>query len=93
MMPATLTVSHSLSLVPSVVPVSKPLGAPLSRTDDAVVIPAPCMACGAPADVDGWRWENVGGRGLLIHGDDTVCPVAQPFDWATGAPLPAEVAA
>ncbi|MFE2925448.1 hypothetical protein [Streptomyces goshikiensis] len=67
-----------------------PLHAPLSRTDDAVLIPSPCMACGA--EVLHWGWVNLDGVGVLLHDaaqDSVPCPVAAPFDWATGNTLPA----
>ncbi|MEU9015857.1 hypothetical protein AB0D12_40670 [Streptomyces sp. NPDC048479] len=86
-MPATLTTSHTLALVSPVV--AKPLTAPLSRTDDAVVVSSPCMTCGVA--VDGWGWVNFGGRGVLMHDVDeesVPCPIARPIDWATGHELP-----
>ncbi|WP_328536451.1 hypothetical protein [Streptomyces sp. NBC_00344] len=89
MMPATLTPSHALSLVRPVETASVPLSAPLSRSDDAEVIPSPCMTCGA--EVEGWGWINYHGRGVLVHEVDeetTPCPVSRPIDWATGNVLP-----
>ncbi|MGA5370088.1 hypothetical protein ACPCSD_03220 [Streptomyces griseoincarnatus] len=64
----------------------RPATAPVSRRDDATVIPSPCMGCGA--DVDHWRWANLDGTGVLVH--DTPhgaehCPSGRSFDWATGA--------
>ncbi|MFI9309057.1 hypothetical protein [Streptomyces triculaminicus] len=86
-MPATLTASHPLpSVLPA--PVSVPLPAPLSRTDDAQLVSSSCMKCGA--DVLGWGWVNFDGVGVLLHDtvDDSVpCPVADLFDWETGAPV------
>ncbi|MGX1548928.1 hypothetical protein [Streptomyces adustus] len=72
----------------------RPATAPVSRRDDATVIPSPCMGCGA--DVDHWRWANLDGTGVLVH--DTShgaerCPSRQSFDWATGAPRSVAVAA
>ena len=76
-MPATLVVSHPA-----------PLSAPLSRRDDAVVIPSPCQACGVPG---GAHWVKVDGAGVLVHNAHgrECCPVAVPFDWETGQPLAA----
>ncbi|MFE7772870.1 hypothetical protein ACFU5O_03025 [Streptomyces sp. NPDC057445] len=81
-MPVTLYVSHPA-----------PLSAPISRTDDGVVyLPSPCQACGvAPS----WGWTKVDGLGVLVHDTDDRerCPVAVPFDWETGKPLPVVVEA
>ncbi len=89
MMPATLTTSHALALA---VPVhAAPLSAPLSRTDDGVrYLPSPCQACGG---VPMAGWSKVDGVGFLMHDTDEGerCPVAVPFDWETGKPLPALV--
>ena len=94
-MPATLTASRTAApLSLAAVPAAKPAGAPLSRMDDAVVVSAPCMACGAK--VLGWGWVNLDGLGVLLHDtaeDSTPCPVARPFDWETGQPIAAAVAA
>ncbi len=67
---------------------SQPSRAPLSRADDATVVPAPCQACGA--DVLHFGWVNMDGIGVLLHDgvdDSARCPVAVPFDWETGTPL------
>ncbi|MGW3692145.1 hypothetical protein [Streptomyces sp. NPDC005125] len=77
-------------------PVSRPalhsalLTAPLSRTEDAQVAPSPCQACGVAGGTD---WINMDGIGVLIHNarGRERCPVALPFDWQTGKPLPALV--
>lgn len=53
-----------------------------------------CQACGA--DVLHFGWVNMDGVGVLLHDgvDDSVpCPVAVPFNWETGKPLPAGVLA
>ncbi|WP_159038973.1 MULTISPECIES: hypothetical protein [unclassified Streptomyces] len=60
-----------------------PLSAPLSRHDDAVVLPSPCWACGTLRGLD---WINVDGIGVLVHGQER-CPVAMPFIWETGQPV------
>lgn len=63
-----------------------PLAAPLSRRDDAVVVPSPCQACGVPGGAD---WVKLDGAGVLIHNSRgrERCSVAVPFDWETGKPL------
>lgn len=61
------------------------LTAPLSRRENAVVVPSPCWACGASGGID---WINANGIGVLVHGQER-CPVAVPFDWETGKPLAA----
>ncbi len=79
MMPSPLTASRT---VPT---------APLSRTDDATVIPSPCMACGAV--VSGWAWINSAGTGVLIHytlWGSEFCPSGECFDWMTGEPMTAK---
>lgn len=65
-----------------------PLSAPLSRRDDAVVVPSPCWMCGVPGGAD---WLNLDGIGVLVHNarGGERCPVAVPFDWDTGKPLAA----
>ncbi|NUK62047.1 hypothetical protein [Streptomyces lunaelactis] len=80
-MPATLFVSHPA-----------PLSAPLSRTEDARVVPSTCQACGIAGGTD---WINVDGIGVLVHNarGRQRCPLAVPFDWETGKPLPALVEA
>ncbi|MFI2353012.1 hypothetical protein ACH492_39855 [Streptomyces sp. NPDC019443] len=80
-MPATLYVSHPA-----------PLSAPLSRIEDAQVVPSPCQACGTAAGSD---WIKVDGIGVLVHNERgrELCPVAVPFDWETGKPLPTLVEA
>lgn len=65
------------------------LAAPLSRRDDAVVVPSPCWACGASGGLD---WINVKGIGVLVHGRER-CPVAVPFVWETGQPIAAQAEA
>ncbi|MET7858444.1 hypothetical protein ABZS81_14730 [Streptomyces sp. NPDC005318] len=78
-MPATLVVLHPA-----------PLTAPLSRTEDAQVVPSPCQACGVAG---GTGWMNMDGIGVLVHNarGRERCPAAAPFDWETGKPLPALV--
>ncbi|MCF2538957.1 hypothetical protein K6168_25305 [Streptomyces sp. FB2] len=71
-MPVTLADAHPA-----------PLSAPLSRRDDAVVLPSPCWACGAFGGLD---WIDVDGIGVLVHGQER-CPVAVPFVWETGQPV------
>ncbi|OII60837.1 hypothetical protein BJP40_08205 [Streptomyces sp. CC53] len=66
------------------------LPAPLSRTEHAELVPSSCMGC--RQHVNGWRWVQVDGDGVLSH--DTpdgprACPSGARFDWATGATLPA----
>lgn len=61
-----------------------PLSAPLSRTEDAVIVPSSCQACSAPC---GAGWVKRDGAGVLVHRSGEDCPVAVPFDWNTGAPL------
>jgi hypothetical protein len=78
-MPATLYVTHPA-----------PLSAPLSRTEDAQVVPSPCQACSAFGGAD---WAQRDGVGVLVHRSGERCPVAVPFDWETGKPLPALVEA
>ncbi|MFE7388375.1 hypothetical protein [Streptomyces sp. NPDC057582] len=82
-MPATLVVLHPA-----------PLTAPLSRTEDAQVVPSPCQACGVAG---GAHWIKVDGTGVLVHNarGRELCPVAVPFNWETGKPLtaPAEAVA
>jgi hypothetical protein len=66
-----------------------PLSAPLSRTEDAEVLPRPCQACGSALSAG---WVKVDGAGVLMHRAALraePCPVAMPFDWETGMPLPA----
>ncbi|MFJ3962031.1 hypothetical protein [Streptomyces sp. NPDC090036] len=72
-MPVTLFVSRPA-----------PLSAPLSRTDDAVVIPSACQACRASCGSD---WVFVDGVGVLTHRTGELCSVAVPFDLETGQPL------
>ncbi|RII11986.1 hypothetical protein DSC45_27195 [Streptomyces sp. YIM 130001] len=70
------------------------LSAPLSRTEDAVAVSSPCMACGAV--VSGWAWINTAGVGVLMHRTfwgSEACPSAASFDWATGVELSAPVEA
>lgn len=75
-MPATLVVLHPA-----------PLTAPLSRTEDGVIYEAsPCQACGVAGGTD---WIKVDGLGVLVHSSGARCPVAVPFVWETGQPLPA----
>ncbi|WP_406363205.1 hypothetical protein [Streptomyces sp. NBC_01579] len=76
-MPATLVVLHPALLA-----------APLSRTEDAQVVPSPCQACGVAGGAD---WIQVDGTGVLVHNarGRERCPVAVCFDWETGKPLPA----
>ncbi|MER7662103.1 hypothetical protein [Streptomyces sp. NPDC096193] len=75
-MPATLYVTHHPAL----------LSAPLSRTEDAHVVPSPCHACGIAGGAD---WLKVNGVGVLVHNARGLerCPVATPFDWETGKSL------
>lgn len=72
-MPVTLFVSRSA-----------PLSAPLSRTEDAEVIPSPCFGCGA--EVEGWRYVRVDDRMILTHDGNTLCPRYLAFDCKTGEP-------
>ncbi|MGX1502926.1 UNVERIFIED_CONTAM: hypothetical protein RKD43_001551 [Streptomyces graminofaciens] len=72
-MPATLVVSHPA-----------PLTAPLSRTEDAQLVPSPCQACSAFGGADWVKRDDVG---VLVHRSGGDCPVAVSFDWATGKPL------
>lgn len=69
-------------------PHSALLAAPLSRRDDAVVVPSPCQACGVPGGAD---WAKVDGVGVLVHNarGRECCPLAVSFDWETGKPLAA----
>ncbi len=65
-----------------------PLSSPLSRRDDATVVPAPCQSCGVR--VLHFGWVNLDGVGVLYHDDvdgSEPCPAAVPFDWATGKRL------
>ncbi|MFD6298116.1 hypothetical protein ACFWFU_25210 [Streptomyces sp. NPDC060235] len=67
---------------------ARPYRTPLSRTDDAKVLSAPCQACGA--DVLHFGWVNIDGVGVLMHDgvdDSEPCSAATPFDWETGEPL------
>lgn len=74
-----------------------PARAPLSRTEDAEILAAPCQACGA--HVLHFGWVNLDGVGVLFH--DTAdgsepCPVSTAFNWETGerlAPASSVVAA
>lgn len=68
------------------VPHSAPLTAPLSRTEDAQVVPSPCQACSAFGGAD---WVKRDGVGVLVHSSGARCPVAVPFVWETGQLLPA----
>jgi hypothetical protein len=71
----------------------RPLSAPLSRTEDVEVLPRPCQACGSALSAG---WGKVDGAGVLMHRTalrDEACPVAVPFDWETGMPLPSSVGA
>ncbi|MFD5101701.1 hypothetical protein [Streptomyces albidochromogenes] len=54
--------------------------------------PSPCQACGF---VSLWGWIRVDGIGVLMHHspDSERCPLAVPFDWETGNPLPVPVEA
>lgn len=72
-MPATLYVTHPA-----------PLTAPLSRTEDAQIVPSPCQACSAFGGAD---WVKRDGVGVLVHRSGGDCPVAVPFDWETGESL------
>ncbi|OII60288.1 hypothetical protein BJP39_11035 [Streptomyces sp. CC77] len=68
----------------------EPLPVPPSRTEDAELVPSPCMGC--RQHVNGWCWVQVDGVGVLSH--DTAdgpraCPSGARFDWATGTTLPA----
>ncbi|MFD6322107.1 hypothetical protein ACFWOL_04345 [Streptomyces sp. NPDC058442] len=51
-----------------------------------MVVSSPCWACGVTGGAD---WINVDGTGVLVHNarGRERCPVAVPFDWATGTPL------
>ncbi|MBW5481174.1 hypothetical protein [Streptomyces bambusae] len=62
----------------------RPLSAPLSRKDDAEIIPSSCQACGAACGAD---WAKRDGVGVLVHRTGEPCPVAVPFVWETGAPV------
>ncbi|MFD5932064.1 hypothetical protein [Streptomyces sp. NPDC060333] len=72
-MPATLFVSRPA-----------PLSAPLSRTEDAELIPSSCQACRASCGSD---WVFADGAGFLVHRTGERCPVAVPFSQETGQPL------
>ncbi|MEU6845942.1 hypothetical protein ABZ930_29105 [Streptomyces sp. NPDC046716] len=72
----------AMRFIPASAP--EPLTAPLSRTDDAEVIPSPCFACGA--EVDGWRYVRVDDCLVLTHDGNTLCPKYLAFDWANGEP-------
>ncbi|MER5485028.1 hypothetical protein ABT024_17620 [Streptomyces sp. NPDC002812] len=62
-----------------------PLSAPLSRRDNAEVIPSPCIGCGA--DIEGWHYVRADDCLILTHDGNTLCPRYLAFDWATGAPI------